>query len=112
LVKLQSARLVVAVGGLALSLTTGAGVASADPDYSPLIYTTCTYPQAVAALNALSPGAAQQFYAYPAAQSWLGTFLASPVDQRQRLIQIARNIPALQQYTQLGMSIASTCNNY
>jgi hypothetical protein len=48
-------RLVIAVGGIALSLTTGAGVASADPDLGPLINTTCTYPQAVAALNAQSP---------------------------------------------------------
>jgi hemophore-related protein len=108
----RSVGLVVAAGGLALSLTTGAGVASAEPDLSPLVNTTCSYPQAVAALDALSPEAAEQFYAYPIAQTWLQTFLASPVDERWQLVGQARTIPALQEYTALGLSIASTCNKY
>ena len=44
-------RLGVTVGGLALTLTAAAGIASADPDYGPMINTTCTYDQAVAALS-------------------------------------------------------------
>ena len=59
--KLSLTRLAVAVGGLALSLTAGAGVASADPDLDPIVNTTCTYPQAVAALNAQNPAAAAVF---------------------------------------------------
>jgi hemophore-related protein len=109
---LTSVRLGFAVGGLALLLTTGAGVASAEPDLSPLVETTCTYPQAIAALDALSPDASEEFYAYPMAQSWLQTFLDSGVDQRWQLIQTARNVPALQPYTALGLSIAKTCNKY
>jgi hemophore-related protein len=109
---LTSVRLVVAVGGLALLLTSGAGVASAEPDLSPLVNTTCTYSQAVAALDGLSPEAAEEFYTYPMAQSWLSTFLDSSVDQRWQLIQTARNVPALQPYTALGLSIARTCKNY
>lgn len=109
---LTSLRLVVAGGGLAVLLTTGAGVASAEPDLSPLVDTTCTYSQAVSALDALSPEASQQFYAYPMAQNWLQTFLDSGTDQRWQLLQTARNVPALQPYTALGLSIAKTCNNY
>ena len=48
-------RLGVTVGGLALTLTAAAGIASADPDYGPMINTTCTYDQAVAALRAQNP---------------------------------------------------------
>jgi len=111
MVKLTS-RLVVAVGALALSWTTGAGVASAEPDLSPLINTTCSYSQAEAALNALSPDAAEEFYAYPMAQTWLRTFLDSPVDQRRQFVQQAQSIPALQQYTALGVAMANTCKKY
>lgn len=103
---------VVVLGGLALSLTTGVGVSSAEPDLSALVNTTCSYPQAVAALDALSPEAAQEFHAQPMAQTWLNTFLASPVDERWQLVSRAQSIPALQSYTALGLSIASTCNNY
>jgi hypothetical protein len=63
MIKVSLTRLAVAVGGLALSLTAGAGVASADPDLGPIINTTCTYPQAVAALNAQDPATAAQFNA-------------------------------------------------
>ena len=51
MVKLFATTLVVAFGGLVMSFTSGAGDASAQPDMSTLINTTCTYPQVVAALN-------------------------------------------------------------
>lgn len=104
--------LAVAVGGLTLSLTTGAGVASAGPDLSPLVNTTCTYPQAVAALGALSPDASAEFNSYPMAQTWLQTFLDSSTDERWQLVGQAQSVPALQPYTALGLSIAGTCKNY
>ena len=105
-------RLVIAVGGIALSLTTGAGVASADPDLGPLINTTCTYPQAVAALNAQSPGAAQDFSASPVAQAWLRTFLASPTDQRQRMVQQLQSLGGVQQYVGAVQQVAGSCSSY
>jgi hypothetical protein len=71
MIKLSLTRLAVAVGGLALSLTVGAGVASADPDLGPIVNTTCSYPQVMAALNAQDPAAAAQFNASPMAQSAL-----------------------------------------
>jgi hypothetical protein len=73
-------------------LTTGVGVASAQPDLSPLINTTCGCSQVVAALNAQSPELANQFSAQ-SAQSMLRRFLASPVDQRQQIVQRARGTP-------------------
>ena len=48
-------RVGVAVGSLALSLTAGVGVASADPDVGSAVDSTCTYSQFVAALNAQNP---------------------------------------------------------
>jgi hemophore-related protein len=109
--KLSSTRLVVAVGGLAMSLATGIGVASAQPDLGPLINTTCSYPQALAALNAESPDAAQAFSASPVAQVWLRSFLASSPDQRQRMLQVLQGGRA-QQYLGAALQAAGTCNNY
>jgi hemophore-related protein len=105
-------KLVIAMGGIALSLTTGVAVASAQPDPGPLINTTCTYPQAVAALNAENPAAAQDFSDSPVAQTWLQTFLASPPDQRQRMIQQVQSIPGLQQYVGVVAQVSGSCSRY
>jgi hemophore-related protein len=105
-------RMAVAVCGIALSLTTGVAAASADPDLGPLINTTCSYPQAMAALNAEDPGAAQSFSASPPAQAWLRTFLASPTDQRQRMVQQVQNLGALQQYVGVIQQVAGSCSSY
>src|ERR1700692_1974317 len=105
-------KLVIASGGIALSLTSGVAVASADPDLGPLLTTTCSYPQAVAALNAQAPGAAQKFSASPIAQSWLRTFLASPADQRQRMVQQVQGLPALHQYVGVVQQVAGSCDSY
>jgi hemophore-related protein len=105
-------RLVIASVGVSLSLTTGAAVALADPDMSPLINTTCSYPQAVAALNAEAPAAAQRLAATPMAQIWLRSFLASSPDQRQRLAQQIQNLPSLQQYVGVMQQVAGSCGGY
>jgi hemophore-related protein len=112
MLNLSWTKLVIAASGIALSLTTGAGVASADPDLSSLINTTCTYPQAVAALNAQAPAAAQSLSASPVAQVWLRTFLASPTDQRQRMMQQVQNLPALQQYVGVVQQVTGSCSGY
>ena len=77
----SSKKLVVAVGGLALSLTAGIGVASADP----IVDTTCSYPQVMAALNTENPALAQKFSANPLAAAMLGNFLAAPPGERVQL---------------------------
>jgi hemophore-related protein len=110
MVKHTPARLVVVVCALALAWTTGAGVASAQPDVGPFLNTTCTYSQAEAALNALAPDGGKEFAASPMTQTWMHAFLDSPVDQRRQLIQ--QQAPALQPYTALLAAMANTCNSY
>jgi len=110
MVKVLSTRLVLALGGLALLLTTGVGVAYADPD--PLVETSCTYEQFMAALQAQSPSTAKAFNANSAAQSMLRTFLDSPVDQRQQILQQAAGTPLGKELGPGVLRIAQTCNKY
>ena len=106
MVKLSLIRPAVAVAGLALSVTFGAGVASADPDLGPIINTTCSYGQVMAALNAQSPGAAAQLNASPTAQSVLRGFLDSSPDQRQQIAQELQSRPGSQQYFQQTLELS------
>ena len=105
-------RLAAAVGGLALSLVAGAGIASADPAIDAAVNTTCSYPQVVGALNAQSPAAAAKFNSSPMAQGWLRNFLASPPPQRAQMAQQAEAMPAAAQYIGLIGQIAGTCSNF
>jgi len=111
MVKPSSTKLILALGGLALSLTTGVGVASADPDMGPILNTTCNYSQVMAALDAQSPELADEFSAQPAAQSMLTTFLASPVVVRQRILQDVQGAVG-QQYVEPIVQTANTCNDF
>ena len=104
--------LAAAIGGLALSLVAGAGIASAGPDMGPAINTTCSYPQVVSALSAQSPAAAAKFNGSPMAQGWLRSFLAAPPDQRAGMAQQAQTYPGAGQYIGLINQIAVSCNNF
>ena len=107
-------RLAVAASGLALSLLTGAGIASAD-DLSPAaINTTCSYPQVVAALNAQSPGAGAKLTSSGLASSFLQRYLASAPPQRIQMAQQAEaQFPAAaQEYLPMINQVATTCNNF
>jgi hemophore-related protein len=110
------AKLSAAVGGLTLSLTIGAAVASADPDLGPVINTTCNYSQVVSALNAENPVAAAELSGSPSAQAVLRGFLVSSPDQREQIVQEWQNKPGYQQYVQqyagAVLQVANTCNNY
>ncbi|OBB00377.1 hypothetical protein A5662_14575 [Mycobacteriaceae bacterium 1482268.1] len=99
----------VVVVALALALTNGAGVASAEPDLTAFINTTCTYSQVKAALNAIAPDRGNEFAASPTAQTWMHAFLDSSVEQRRQLIQQA---PQLTPYHELVVASANTCKNY
>jgi len=112
MIKMCLTRMGVAVGGLALSLTVGAGVASADPDLGPIVNTTCNYSQVMAALNAQDPATAAQFNASPVAQSYVRQFLASPPSQRMVMAQQLASAPGAQQNFGLLEQVATTCNNY
>ena len=105
-------RTVVAAAGLALALSAGSGIAAATPDVTAVVNTTCSYDQLIAALNAQSPDAGAQFTSSPIAVNWLQSFLASPVDQRQRMIQQVQAVPGAQAYTGLVVQVANTCKNF
>ena len=112
MINLLLTRAGVAVGSLALSLTAGAGVASADPDLGPIVNTTCNYSQVTTALNAQDPAAAAEFNDSPMAQSWLRSFLASPPGQRQQMLQEVQGMPGTEEYVGTVVQLANTCNNY
>jgi hemophore-related protein len=99
------AKVLVVSGGLALSLTAGAGMASAQ-DLSPIINTTCTYPQVLGALTAQDPAAAAELTSSPMANGVVQEFLASPIPQRHA------GMPAAAQYLDTMLMVAGTCNNY
>ena len=116
MIKRPLTRLAVAVGGLALSLSVGAGTASADPDLGPIVNTTCNYSQVMAALNAQDPAAAAQINSSSGAQSGLQRFLAAPPSERLEMVQQVESSPRAQQYfgkyVGLVQQVAATCNNY
>jgi hemophore-related protein len=95
-----------------LSLTALAAVASADPDLGPIVNTTCSYSQAVAALNAENPQAAAQFNASPMSQSFLRQFLAAPPSRRLQMAQQIESQPGAEQYFGVIQQVFNTCNNY
>ncbi len=111
MVRLSLTKLATAVGGAAIALTAGAGIASADP-LDPVINTTCNYGQVMAALNATDPGAAAQFNASPIAQSYLRQFLASPPSKRAQMAAQIQAMPQAAAYFNDVTAVASTCSGY
>lgn len=111
---------------VALTCVGGAAMAYADPDLGPLINTTCSYSQVVAALNAQAPDLAKELAQFPTAQSRLQKFLAAPVDQRQQMLQQAitahpqwestldQKVGAAQgqQDENAVLEVANTCSHY
>ena len=104
--------IVAALGGLALSIPLATGVASAQPDLSGAVNTTCTYEQVMNAMNAQRPDLAQQFNASPIAQGALRSFLASGPAQRQNTVNQIQANPMAQEYFGPINTIAASCNNY
>lgn len=105
-------KMVVVVGGLSLALTTGAGIASAQPDVSPIINSTCNYSQVMAALNAESPDTYGQVATNPAFVAGLQNLIASPPAGRRQIVAQWQSVPAVQPYIPLISQVANTCNNY
>lgn len=109
---LSLTKMAVAVGGLAVSLTAGAGIASAAPDLGPIVNSTCNYSQVMSALNAQDPAAAAEFNESPYAPQMLRKFLESSPDKRERMAQQVQAMPEAQQYLGTIAAVAGTCNNY
>ena len=101
----KSAKLVVAAAGLAISLTSGLGIASAD-QYDPLINTQCDYNSI---LNVLPPDAAATLKSNIVAQAWIRNFLASPPDKRRTMIQSIQGSPSAQKYLGVALDAVNRC---
>jgi hemophore-related protein len=105
-------KLLIGSAGLALLLSAGAGIASAQPDVGAIVDSTCTYPQVMAALNAQNPEVAGELNSSPMAVAWLQGFVAAPPDQRQRMVQQVQSAPGFEPYIPVIQQVANTCNNY
>lgn len=119
-------RIAAGIGVFAAVSMSGAGIASAEPGTGPLIETTCSYGQLMAALQVEAPEASARLAQRPDAQAKLQEFVALPVDQRKQRVQgflnrnpdvrakidERRNTPEGQAKVQMLAGIAATCHNY
>jgi hemophore-related protein len=112
MLKLSRKNIAITLGGLAVAIPLSAGVASAQPDLGPIINTTCSYSQVMAALNDQHPDLAAQFAQQPAGQSAVRNFLASSPQQRQATVAFLQGNPTAQAYFGPISNVANTCNNY
>lgn len=95
------------IGGVVLSLTAGVGLAAADP----IVDTTCTYDQVVAAANAQGPAAAA-FVGMPQQQAGLRQFINSSPDQRQQMAAQIRSNPGNAALLPTIETVFGSCSNY
>ena len=100
------------LGGMALVMMAGSGIASAAPDDSVIVNSTCTYPQVIAALNAEDPVAANALAGSPMANGFIQDLVNTPPSGRQAKIDKVRAYPAAAQFSGLIAQVANTCNNY
>lgn len=116
------------VGGPVMAglLWGGAPIASAVPDDGPLITTTCSYSQIVAALQVEAPELAAQLAQRPQAQAKLQELVSMPINQRkQRVnqwldsnpgirsdIEEKKGTPEGQQKVAMLRQIGDTCHKY
>lgn len=118
MVTLASSNYLVVAGAIAAAATMGVGVASAGPDLSPIINTTCTYEQVTEALNVVSPDMGAKLAQNPMVSSRLQAFLAAPIDERQQMAQqaMARGGGGgganPQQILGTLSQVANVCHNY
>jgi hemophore-related protein len=112
MIKLSLTGLTAAVGGLAVSLAAGAGIASAQPEFEPMINTTCTYDQAMAAVHAENPMAAQYLDSSPPNLEFLRVFVGSSPDQRRSLIDQVRNNPGAAEAFPVIQQMFASCSKY
>jgi hemophore-related protein len=111
--KFLSTKTAFAVCGLAaLSLTAGAGLAYADPVYGPMTETTCTYEQAMAAVHAENPTAAQYLDQSPPNLQFLRVYVSSTPAERVNLLNQIKNNAGASQALPVFQQMLTSCNNY
>ncbi len=99
---------------VAALLTVGVGTAAsatAAPDLSAIINSTCSYEQVMAALNAQAPDVAKDIAGTPATGFIRQLVAASPAKRRQMIASV-QGIPEVQQETSLILQIAGSCAQY
>lgn len=113
MLKLSRRNIAVMLGGLAVAFPLSAGVASAQPqpDLGPIINTTCTYGQVMAALSEQYPDLAAEL-AQQRADRIVMSFLASSIPERRATVAMLQNSPTVQAYFTPISDVANTCNNY
>ncbi len=112
MIKLSLSRVAVAVGAPALLLTAGVGLASAEPNISPMVNTTCTFDQAMAAVHAENPMAASYLDSSPPNLQFLRVFMSSSPDQRVNLLNQIKNNPGAAEALPVFTQMMTTCVNY
>ena len=112
MIKLSLTGLATAAAGVALSLAAAAGVASAQPEFEPMINTTCSYDQAMAAVHAENPTAAQYLDSSPPNLEFLRVFIGSSPDERRNLIAQVQNNPGAAQAFPVIQQMFASCQNY
>jgi len=105
-------KLVVASAGAALALSTGAGIASAQPGVEAVVNSTCTYEQVTTTLNDLNPAVAAELNTSPMASGWLQRLIAAPPDERRGMVQQIQSFPGLQPYLPVIYKVAAVCDQY
>ena len=115
----------IAVCGVAAAVSLPPA-ASAEPGDGPLIATSCSYEQLMAALQVQAPEASARLADHPEAQAKLRELISLPVDQRRQRVQgyldrnpdirakieEKRNTPEGQQKVQMLARVADTCHDY
>ena len=104
--------LAVTIGGLSLATTAWAGLAWADPDYGPMINTTCSYDQAMRAVHAENPTAAQYLDQSPPDQQFLQQYLASSPDQPLALLHAIEHYRGAEQALPVLRQMMTDCTRY
>lgn len=112
MLKVSRTKLAVVIGGMALSVPMSVGIASAQPDLGPVINTTCSYDQVMAAMNAERPDLAAQFNAQPMALGMLRSFMNSGPVERQNTVNQISAYPGAASYLGATLQLAGSCNNY
>ena len=102
----------VAIGGSALALTAGAGLASATPDIGPMVNTTCTFDQAMRAVHAENPMAASYLDSSPPNLQFLRQFMSSTPDQRVTLLNAVKNNPGADEALPVFTQMMTSCVKY
>jgi len=100
------------IGGLALASAAVPGIASADPDYGPIINTTCSYDQAMRAVHAENPTAAEYLDQSPPNQQFLQQYLASSPDQRLNLLHAIEHTRGAEQALPVFQQMMTDCARY